>query len=107
STMAMTSISVQPTSSMKFSPYRPQGPSAVRDRSLDLVCLVIDRLRRIGRLVIRHALLEALDALGDIAHQFRNLAAAKQQQHHHQNDQPMPDAERTHFATPFRRVISI
>ena len=54
-------------------------------RSLDLVGLVVSRLRLVGGggPLVGHALLEVLDALGDVAHQFRNVAAAKQ--HHHQN----------------------
>ena len=50
----------------------------------------------IAVIVVSHALLEALDALGHVAHQFRNLAAAEHQKHDHQNDQPVPNRKRTH-----------
>jgi hypothetical protein len=42
--------------------------------------------------VFGHALLEAFDALGEIAHHVRNLAAAEQQQRDDNNDQPMGQA---------------
>jgi hypothetical protein len=54
--------------------------------------------RRLRSIVFGDALLEALDALGNIAHQFRNLATTEQQQHDDQNDQPVPHAKRTHYA---------
>src|SRR5262245_44895002 len=62
----------------------------------------LDGLRRLlllGRLVVlRQPLLEALDALGHVTHHRRNLAAAaEQQQRHGQEQQPMPDAQSTHF----------
>src|SRR5262249_44185492 len=42
-------------------------------------------------------LLEGRQALAEIAHQLRDLAAtAKQQQHDGQHDEPMPYAEATH-----------
>src|SRR4051812_30965702 len=44
------------------------------------------------RLVLRHALLEGLDALRDVAHQLGDLAAAEQQQHHPDDDDPVPNA---------------
>src|SRR5215470_2819603 len=63
--------------------------------------LVIDRLRvrrrfGLGGLVLRHALLERLDALGDVAHQLGNLAAPEQQQHDGDDDDPVPDTQGTH-----------
>src|SRR5215470_9873229 len=63
----------------------------------------LDRLHLLGLgrlfrlLVFREALLERLDALGEVAHQLRNLAtAAKQQKTNRQYDDPMPNAHRTH-----------
>src|SRR4051812_45319616 len=66
----------------------------------DLRRLVLPRgLVLLGRLVVfRHALLEALYALGHVAHDRGNLAAAaEQQQRHGEEDEPMPDAQATHF----------
>src|SRR5208282_2408123 len=66
---------------------------------------MIDRLhRRIGLrrfggpfIGIRHALPEGFDALGDVAHHVRNLAAAAEhQQQDTADDQPMPDTKGTH-----------
>ena len=58
-----------------------------------LMLQVTALLHRLGRVLVGHALLEALDALGDVAHQFGNLAATEQQQDDRKDDQPMPDAE--------------
>src|SRR3954468_15602186 len=45
-------------------------------------------------LVFAHALLEGLDALREVAHQLRNLAApAEQQQADRQHDDPVPNAQ--------------
>src|SRR3954451_7701476 len=56
---------------------------------------VIDRLDRLGLLrrlvVVLHALLEGLDALRDVAHQIRNLAAPEQQQDAPDHDDPVPN----------------
>src|SRR5262249_28898095 len=70
--------------------------------------------RLVGRgLVVLHALLESLDALGDVTHQIRNLAAAEQQQDDCDHHDPVPNAKRTHPATlqtgngrSFRPVLS-
>ena len=43
--------------------------------------------------VFRHALFEGLDALGDVTHEVRNLAASKQQQDDDDHEQPVPNAE--------------
>src|SRR6478735_6875313 len=63
--------------------------------------LVLDGLRRLGldrlgRFLVGHALLEGLDALGDVAHQLGNLAASEQQHDDDAHDDPMPDAYATH-----------
>src|SRR5580704_10347449 len=51
-------------------------------------------LGRFHGLVLGHALLEGFDALGDVAHHVRNLAAAAEDQKQHgADDQPMPDAQ--------------
>src|SRR3984893_9817714 len=55
------------------------------------------RLFGVGGLLVRHAALEGLNALGDIAHHVRNLAApAEDQQQDGADDQPVPDAQRAH-----------
>src|SRR5215467_2462686 len=52
-----------------------------------------------GLIVLGHALLEAFDAFGHVAHDRRDLAAAaKHQQGHCQEQQPVPDAQATHIA---------
>ncbi|MDA4808793.1 hypothetical protein NY486_23320, partial [Enterobacter hormaechei] len=56
-----------------------------------LVRLIIDRLGIVSRIIIGHAALEVLDTLGNVAHQFGNLAATKNQKHDRQYDQPVPD----------------
>src|ERR1700674_3950788 len=68
--------------------------------------LMIERLDRfglwrldLGAVILRHALLEGLDALCDIAHQFGNLAASEQQQHDADHHDPMPQAQTTHKIT--------
>src|SRR5690606_36345490 len=104
-TIAITSISVQPTSSM----VRASAKSGRRARQHlgglgrlrlgglhRLVGAMFHRLGRLARfrfVLVRHALLEALDALGHVAHQLRNLAAAEQEQHDDQHDQPVPDGK--------------
>src|SRR5579863_6563413 len=64
---------------------------------------VVDRLYRLALVgdfvVVLHALLEGLDALGDVTHQVGNLAATKQQQDDPDHDDPVPNAQRTHPAT--------
>src|SRR5258708_33794355 len=75
--------------------------------------IVIDGLPRFGGLlgsglvVVLHAFLEGLDALRDIAHQVRNLAAAEQQQDHCDHDDPVPNAKRTHPATLQKETAGI
>src|SRR5262245_6587280 len=60
----------------------------------------LGRLVLLGRLIVLgHALLEAFDALGHVAHDRGNLAAAaKHQQGHRQEQQPVPNAQATHIA---------
>ena len=77
-------------------------------RTLDLalgrsrlgVGLMIDGLGvhrlRLGGVVVGHALLERLDALGDVAHQVGNLAAPEQQQNHSNHHDPVPNTQATH-----------
>jgi hypothetical protein len=64
---------------------------------------MIDRLYGLGLfrslVIVLHALLEGLDALCDIAHQIRNLAATEQQQDDCDHDDPVPNAKRSHPAT--------
>src|ERR1700683_4985450 len=59
-----------------------------------------------GRFVVfRQALLEGLDALGDVAHDVRNLTLAAEQNKHHGSDhEPMQGAETTHDGPPFSNV---
>src|ERR1700716_2846168 len=75
----------------------------IRPRRCRRRCVMIDGLLGLGLfrslLVVLHALLERLDALRDVAHQIRNLAAAEQQQDDCDHDDPVPNAKRTHPAT--------
>src|SRR5580698_4970425 len=85
--------------------YASDGLAAdIRPRRRGRRRIMVDRLHRLGlfrRLVIvLHAFLEGLDALRDVAHQIRNLAAAEQQQDDCDHDDPVPNAKRTHPATP-------
>src|SRR5215831_7987472 len=76
---------------------------------------MIQRLRRFGlarldlrrgAVVFRHALLEGFDALGNIAHQLRDLATPKQQEHDADHQDPMPETHRTHGVNPpHRRAV--
>src|SRR3546814_220093 len=50
-----------------------------------------------GNVVVLHALLEALDALGYVTHQPGNAAAAEQQHDHQENDDPVHQRKGTHF----------
>src|SRR6266700_6242082 len=65
--------------------------------------LMLDRLAGLGslglasRLVLfLHALLEGLDALGDVAHQLGDLAPAEQQKQDGDHDDPVPNAQAAH-----------
>src|SRR4051812_11256347 len=85
------------------------GLGVLLDRIALGVGLVVDRLRidrrrvRFGGLVLRHALLEGLDALRKVAHQRRDLAAAAEQDEHNDGDkQPMHPTKRTHFGPSSR-----
>src|SRR3546814_14463103 len=77
-------------------PYTTLFRSGGLHRRLRLKALRLLRLL----LVFSHALLEAFDALGDIAHHVGKPALAEQQHHDDANYQPMPDAERTHGNSP-------
>ena len=58
--------------------------------------LVARKFARRG-LLVGEALLEAVDALGEVAHQVGNLAAAAEQdQRDRSHQQDMPDAQATH-----------
>src|ERR1700693_4503449 len=71
---------------------------------------MIDRLHGFGLfrslVIVLHALLEGLDALRNIAHQIRNLAATEQQQDDCDHDDPVPNAKRTHPASLQTRETS-
>ena len=74
--------------------HLPVSGGAVLARAHRLLGLVVERLE-LGCLlvlvgVVGQALLEALDALGHVAHQFGDLAAAEQKQHDHEHNQPVP-----------------
>src|SRR5215212_7154764 len=58
------------------------------------------RRRYGGRLFLAHALLEGFDALRDVAHHVRDLAAPEQQQDDDAHDEPMPNAYATHGSPP-------
>src|SRR5262249_9791086 len=116
-TTAMSSSSLQPISNMEASTPRgarcagapPIYAARRRERSAGLARLgdgrrwsgrrlVVDRLRvgldglGLGFFFFREPFLERLDALGEIAHQLRDLAApAEQQQAHGQNQNPVPN----------------
>src|SRR5437868_3863013 len=65
-------------------------------KKLALGAVVLGRLDGLCVLV-RQALAEALDALGDIAHQLGNLAPTSEEDHHEgSDDEPMPNREGTH-----------
>src|SRR5215216_7103703 len=87
---------------------RLHGLGGARLDGLRIVLLegvvLLDRL-----LVLGHALLEALDALGHVTHDRRDLAAAAEQQEGNgQEDQPVPDAQATHVSvTPLRRSAAL
>src|SRR5260370_20474082 len=72
---------------------------------------MIDRLHGLGLfrslVIVLHALLEGLDALRDVAHQIRNLAATEQQQDDCDHHDPVPNAKRTHPATLQTRVAGV
>src|SRR5215472_9493802 len=122
-TTAMSSSSLQPISNMEaFNSERRamrRRPSdlcgrrlvaAARERSTGLARLrdgrrwsgrrlVVDRLRvgldglGLGLFLFHQPFLERLDALGEIAHQLRDLAApAEQQKAYGQNQNPVPNA---------------
>ena len=117
-TTAMTSSSVQPMSNMVAVRYRTAGVRGNRGarrqyrRAGDQVALVFSRAAStsmvrpacrstaFGLVVVGEPLLEALHALGDVAHQVGNLAPPEKKHDHENDDQPMPDAERTHQLTP-------
>ncbi len=45
----------------------------------------------VDHVVVGHALLEALDALGHVAHQFGDLASPEHEKDDHQHDHPVPN----------------
>src|SRR3546814_15385649 len=49
------------------------------------------------RFVLDHAFLEALDALGHVAHHVGKPALAEQQQDDDAENEPVPDAQTTHL----------
>ena len=94
-----------PESAPLSSPWRVSRPSACRSTSTAPPRFSIERGRRRGRgfrlVVLRHALLEGFDALGDVAHDVGNLAlAAEQQQRDRSEQHPVPDAKATHDRHP-------
>ena len=66
-----------------------------RDLSLLLGIALLRLLILVG-----HALLEAFQPLGDVAHHVGKAIAAEQQQHDHRENQDMPEAETAHVITP-------
>src|SRR5713226_202417 len=120
-TAPITNSSLQPTSNIALLTPRGALPAkagaplrghTLDERSADLAGLglrrrlrrlVVDRLRRLGLLRLRfrglvlgHALLEGLDALRDVAHQLGDLSAAEHQQDDGDDDDPVPNTQRTH-----------
>src|SRR5262249_57397318 len=114
-TTAMTTSSLHPMSNMKDSAHaKPLAPSSIRGgsrlpqwpvsdglaadvlpRSRGRRAIVIDGLDRLGRLVegdivVLHALLESLDAFGNITPPIPNLSAARQQHDDFQYPTPPP-----------------
>jgi len=47
--------------------------------------------------IVGHALLEALDALGDVTHQIGDLATAEQKHDNQDHQKPVPNRKRTHL----------
>src|ERR1700724_3865316 len=82
----------------------------IRPRRRRWRSVMVDCLHGVGLfrslVIVLHALLEGLDALCDVAHQVRNLAAAEQQQDDCDHDDPVPNAKRTHPATLQTREAS-
>src|ERR1700722_1444200 len=65
------------------------------------------RLFGVSGLLVRHAALEGLNALGDVTHHVRNLAApAEDQQQDGADDQPVPDAQRAHENPPCAAALA-
>ena len=60
-----------------------------------------DQWRRLGSgindVVFDHALFEALQSLGDIAHHVGKAPFAEQQEHYDTHNQPVPNAQATHL----------
>src|SRR6476469_2418222 len=56
--------------------------------------------------LVRHALLEAFQAFGDVAHHRREAVPAEQQQEDDREDQDMPDAETAHGDTPLAGYLA-
>src|SRR5204862_5814279 len=71
----------------------------------------VDRLLRrnlpgLGWLVlVGEPLLEAFQALGDVAHHRRKTITAEQQQDENRQNQDMPNAETAHEGTPIRETL--
>src|SRR5262249_2692582 len=120
-TTPITRSSLQPISNMVFvsaAKHAAQWPAAAAASAhlfLGLAPyggrgLVIDGLRLApglsGRgVVVSHALLEGFDALGHVAHHFRNLAASEQKQHNQDDNDPVPDTQTTHDFPPLRQNL--
>src|SRR5690606_29507153 len=78
-----------------------RSDNSTASRFLGLFSLVLNRLRGFGSIVFADALLEALDALGNITHQFGDLAAPEQHEHDHKDDQPVPNTKGTHNSNSY------
>src|SRR3990167_7240408 len=103
-TITINSSSLEPMSSMDEPGYQETGSAVLllflgHDRRIArrLPLNAVNRARGILDIIVGHALLERLDALGDISHQRGNPAAAEQQHDHEQNQHPMYKRKRTHF----------
>src|SRR4051794_35106179 len=58
------------------------------------------RGRRVGFFALAHAILEPADRAAEIRAHVAQLLRAEDQHYDQQDDQPVPDAERTHSVSP-------
>src|SRR4029079_829728 len=57
-------------------------------------------------ILVGHPLLEAFEAVGDVAHHRGKAFAAEHQQQDDRDDENVPDAETAHWGPPLRRLSS-
>src|SRR6185436_17866634 len=102
-TMPITRSSEKPMSNMHWARERGRRAGGARSGLLAVLHLGVDGGAGLGRdlarglgLVALHAVLESLHGAAEVGAHVAQFLGAEDEQHDDQDDQPVPDAERTH-----------